>query len=100
MENVINKKVGSVNNMPHIISLFCGAGGLDLGFKQVGFKVSLAIDSDISSINTHKKNFPETKSFIEDLTLLGPEGVLIRVKEEIPKGTKIGIIGGPPCQGF
>lgn len=30
--------------MPKIISLYSGCGGLDLGFKNVGFKTVLATD--------------------------------------------------------
>lgn len=86
--------------MPQVISLFCGAGGLDLGFKQEGFRVSLAIDLELSSISTHKRNFPKTKSIAADLTKLGPAGVLKYVMEEVKLGSRIGIIGGPPCQGF
>lgn len=85
---------------PQIISLFCGAGGLDLGFQQAGFRVSLAIDLEPSAIETHKKNFSQTSSYSADLAKLGPQGVLSLVKKEVEVGSKIGIIGGPPCQGF
>lgn len=85
---------------PKIVSLFCGAGGLDLGFKQEGFDISIAIDYEKSAICTHRKNFPETSSLAEDLTKIGPAGVLDYVKQHIGAEKKIGIIGGPPCQGF
>ena len=39
-----------------IISLFSGAGGLDLGFIQAGHKVLWAIDNDKDSCETYKKN--------------------------------------------
>lgn len=86
--------------MPRVISLFCGAGGLDLGFKQVGFEVSVAIDSEPASINTHKRNFPNTHSIVADLNTLGPKGVFEYISTLLPRGSRVGIIGGPPCQGF
>ncbi|MFI5161630.1 MAG: DNA cytosine methyltransferase [Sphingobacteriales bacterium] len=85
---------------PKVISLFCGAGGLDLGFKEDGYTIALAIDYESSAIDTHKHNFSSTKSIVADLTELGPEGVLSIVKENIEVGERLGIIGGPPCQGF
>ncbi|MDX1907452.1 MAG: DNA cytosine methyltransferase [Bacteroidia bacterium] len=85
---------------PAVISLFCGAGGLDLGFKQEGYAIPLAIDSDRSAIETHCFNFQDTSAVIADLTAIGPTGVQNYALASIPIGSRIGIIGGPPCQGF
>ncbi len=90
----------SVSAVPKIVSLFCGAGGLDLGFKEEGFEIAIAIDYEESAISTHKRNFPETYSLAEDLTKIGPVGVLEYTKKCLLFGDRIGIIGGPPCQGF
>lgn len=99
--NTFQKNKIVVSDYPvKIISLFCGAGGLDLGFKQEGFGVALAIDFEPSAIKTHKRNFKKTASLAADLTELGPEGVLSFVKDQLPEGSRIGVIGGPPCQGF
>ena len=85
---------------PLIVSLFAGAGGLDLGFKQAGYRVAIAIDSSDAAIQTHKRNFPRTLSKAADLSKLGARGVLDLVKSKIPEGSDIAVIGGPPCQGF
>lgn len=86
--------------LPKIVSLFSGAGGLDLGFRRQGFEVPLAIDFSTAAIQTHKRNFKTTVGVVADLVELGPSGVLNHVTSTIPRGERIGIIGGPPCQGF
>lgn len=86
--------------LPKIISLFSGAGGLDWGFRYHGFKIPLAMDVSAATIRTHKRNFKRTHGIVADLIQLGPAGVLAQVIKLIPEGERIGIIGGPPCQGF
>lgn len=88
------------SELPKVVSLFSGAGGLDWGFHYHGFKIPLAIDVSSAAIKTHKKNFKNTHSVVADLIKLGPDGVLAQVNERIPVGERIGVIGGPPCQGF
>lgn len=74
----------------NIISLFSGAGGLDLGFKKAGFTISWANEHDKNIWATHELNFPNTflcKDSIGDIDA-----------KTIPDC--IGIVGGPPCQAF
>ena len=73
-----------------VISLFSGCGGLDLGFKQVGFNIVWANEFDRYIHETFETNFPETtldKRSIRDIP-----------SEDIP--ACIGMIGGPPCQSW
>jgi DNA (cytosine-5)-methyltransferase 1 len=93
-------ETGSEKSLPKVVSLFAGAGGLDLGFKDAGFTISVAIDAADAAIRTHRKNFPLTKSLVADLIELKPRGVVKYVMAEIPLGERIAVIGGPPCQGF
>lgn len=86
--------------LPKIISLFCGAGGLDWGFHKEGFEIPVAIDISNAAIRTHKKNFPNTHSVAADLIKLQPEGVFNIVADKVEAKARIGLIGGPPCQGF
>jgi DNA (cytosine-5)-methyltransferase 1 len=86
--------------LPKIVSLFSGAGGLDLGFKEAGYSISVAFDSADAAIRTHRRNFPRTKAIIADLSEIKSLGVLEQVKAKLPAGQRIGVIGGPPCQGF
>ncbi len=86
--------------LPKIVSLFAGAGGLDLGFKSVGYTIAVAFDVSDAAIRTHKRNFPRTNSIVADLIALGPLGVIEHVKAKLAPGQCIAVIGGPPCQGF
>lgn len=86
--------------LPKIVSLFCGAGGLDWGFHQESFQIPIAIDVSEAAVRTHKKNFSSTHSVAADLIKLKPSGVHSLVEKQIPAKSRIGVIGGPPCQGF
>lgn len=69
------------------VDLFCGAGGLSLGFQQSGFRCVCAIDSDEIAVKTYLRNF-RNHAFRDKIT------------EETELVSTDVIIGGPPCQGF
>lgn len=94
------ESLDSRENLPKIVSLFSGAGGLDLGFKEAGFTISVAIDASNAAVQTHKLNFPRSHAEVGDLIKLQPAGVVNLVKEKLKPGETIAVIGGPPCQGF
>lgn len=83
---------------PTCIDLFCGAGGLSLGFEQAGFDVLLAVDIDPIHCATHEFNFPTTKIICGDITHLSWK----KLRNSIPgKSHNIDVVfGGAPCQGF
>ena len=83
---------------PTAIDLFCGAGGMSLGFEQAGFDVLAAFDVEDFNVRTHSANFPNTKAMVADLsTITGDDlrslAALRRKKIDV-------VFGGPPCQGF
>ena len=86
--------------LPKVVSLFCGAGGLDKGYHDAGFDVVLAIDYSAAAIRTHRRNFTNTRSVQADLEEIGADGVLAELADLVDRGESIGVIGGPPCQGF
>lgn len=73
-----------------IVSLFSGAGGLDLGFEKAGFDIIWANEFDRKIWETFEKNFPSTKLDRRSITDVSVD--------EIPDCD--GMIGGPPCQSW
>ena len=73
-----------------LISLFTGAGGLDLGFKRVGFDTLWANEFDKNIWETFQSNFPDTE--------LDKRSITDIPSDEIPDA--FGLIGGPPCQSW
>ena len=83
-----------------LLSLFCGAGGLDLGFEEAGFDVALAFDKKADSVlsyNHNRKGRAKDAAHVADVTALTPE-----MLDEWHGGrfAPSGVIGGPPCQSF
>ena len=74
----------------NIVSLFSGAGGLDLGFHQAGFETIFANEYDKTIWDTFSHNFPNTK--------LDKRSIVDLPACDVP--SSIGIIGGPPCQSW
>lgn len=73
-----------------LVSLFTGAGGLDLGFEKAGFEVIWANEFDKSIWETFQANFPHTK--------LDKRSITDVKSSEVPEAD--GFIGGPPCQSW
>ena len=48
-----------------VVDLFCGAGGLSLGFQKAGFDLLLAADNDAKAIQTYRKNIGN-HAYVED----------------------------------
>jgi DNA (cytosine-5)-methyltransferase 1 len=86
------------SSMTHeLLSLFCGAGGLDRGFRHAGFKTVLALDSCADAVRTFNLNAGSNIAQQANLANLPPNEFL----RLIPRSSHpIGLIGGPPCQGF
>lgn len=81
-----------------LLSLFCGAGGLDLGFEYAGFRVGLAFDLRQDSIESYNKNRPQpSHGFVADIRRLTPLRLNKRFGAQF---APVGVIGGPPCQSF
>ncbi len=73
-----------------LISLFSGAGGLDLGFEKAGFTIAMANEFDKTIWATYEKN--HTAPLIK--------GDIRNIQENDFPDDVDGIIGGPPCQSW
>lgn len=74
------------------ISLFSGAGGMDIGFEKAGIKPVLANEMMKEAASTYIKNHPGTKVINDDINNV------ISLLDEY-QGVDF-VFGGPPCQGF
>ncbi len=82
---------------PIAIDLFCGAGGMAVGFEQAGFDIALAVDIDGHHAATHARNFPYGTTLCKSIVDLTTE----HVREAVGADAEVDLIfGGPPCQGF
>lgn len=79
-----------------ILDLFCGCGGLSLGFEKAGFEVAYAIDMWSKAIETYNYNRENKVAECKDIHKLTDENL----KKICEENKIIGVIGGPPCQGY
>ncbi len=77
--------------MIRVIDLFCGCGGLSLGFQKAGFTIVKAFDNWERAVEIYNKNFSHTAE-LRDVYDLTPD-YLSNFSPDI-------IIGGPPCQDY
>lgn len=80
-----------------LLSLFCGAGGLDLGFEQAGYSVGAAVDLRPFGIESYNHNRRSQVGYVSDVTQLTAAKLDKLVGDTV---NPVGIIGGPPCQSF
>lgn len=79
--------------MIKVVDLFCGCGGLSLGFEKAGMDVVAGFDNWPEALNVYRNNFshPAIRTDLSNVD----ESVA-----EIRPFTPDMIIGGPPCQDF
>ena len=90
---------GGASRQPLVLSVFTGAGGLDLGLEQAGMHVRACIDFDPACRRTASLNRPNRR-FLDpgDITRLAKQ-----LKPEdlgLKRGALSVLAGGPPCQPF
>ena len=85
-----------------MISLFTGAGGLDLGLEAAGFVTRVAVEIDRWARETLEANRSSFRSadfpILDDIRAFRPEDILRRAG--LKRGEAELVAGGPPCQSF
>lgn len=80
------------------ISLFAGAGGCSLGFKNAGVEILAAFENADAAIATYNMNFGA--NICRNVDLESCDFLQLRNDLGLQHGELDLIIGGPPCQGF
>lgn len=105
---VQREKVQSMDGSPLVaVSLFTGAGGLDIGVERAGFHIAAALERDPIACETLVSNFAssERKKAGTDTRVIQRDiedcsvAEILRTKG-VSKGQVDLLIGGPPCTPF
>jgi DNA (cytosine-5)-methyltransferase 1 len=83
------------------ISLFSGAGGLDLGAERAGYEVRAAVEWDRDAATTMEKNFCHLHSPViqKDIMQVSTEEILAAAGLSAGERPDL-LVGGPPCTPF
>jgi DNA (cytosine-5)-methyltransferase 1 len=83
------------------ISLFSGAGGLDLGVEAAGYAVAAAVERDVDAADTMEKNFEHLRSPVIRRDILDvPTQEILRAAGLRGSQRPDLLVGGPPCTPF
>ena len=89
----MEKAADTTDGTMHAVELFCGAGGMSLGFMRAGIKVVRAYDNSPEAILVYRRNLGDHAELL-DLNALNTYGPAIAVLAPDL------VFGGPPCQDF
>lgn len=81
-----------------VISLFSGAGGMDLGLAQSGFEIGVCAEIDPFCCETLRRNEPQWPVIERDLQQVSSEELMSAAGVGI--GEAALVVGGTPCQPF
>ena len=76
-----------------VVDLFCGCGGLSLGFQKAGMEIVAAFDNWVDALTVYRNNFSHPAIRTD---LMNVEEAVKVIRPYNPDM----IIGGPPCQDF
>jgi len=83
------------------VSLFSGAGGLDLGVEAAGYRTAAAVEVNDDAADTMEKNFHDLASPVIRQSILDvPSRELLRAAGLRGRERPDLLVGGPPCTPF
>lgn len=88
---------------PTFVSLYSGAGGLDIGLTLAGFAPIFSNDIDPDATSTYKAAMTaasNTAPHLAETTHRVTTGDIRGIKDLPGRGSADLVVGGPPCQGF
>ena len=86
---------------PSLISLFTGAGGLDLGFHRAGLRTAVAVEMDRACCETLRANRGSQHPWeVVEGRVENASSDSILAAGRLTVGEADLLIGGPPCQPF
>jgi DNA (cytosine-5)-methyltransferase 1 len=97
MSQQTTEERSSRKTKPTVLDIFCGAGGMSLGFENAGCEILGGIDQNRYAIATHHQNFPTAALKLPPQDIRG-----LRNLHQMglnPDEVDI-LVGGPPCQVF
>jgi DNA (cytosine-5)-methyltransferase 1 len=80
------------------LDLFCGAGGIALGFEAAGFSCLYGADADPLAMQTFAGLFPAAVADCRPIETI--DATEVRAALRLRSGDLDVLVGGPPCQGF
>lgn len=87
--------------MLKVVSLYTGAGGLDLGLEAAGFRTTVAVEYDSTACLTLMKNRNTKRPWtVLERSIHDVSSDELMHHGGIAKGEAALLVGGPPCQPF
>jgi len=78
------------------VDIFAGGGGLTVGLKRAGFRVTASVEIEKHAFSTYKTNHPDVTAFKQDIRTVSGQSL----EATSPTGRIDLLVGCPPCQGF
>jgi DNA (cytosine-5)-methyltransferase 1 len=85
---------------PKAISLFSGAGGMDLGFNAAGFDILASVEIDPACCDTLRQNLRNASTVVMENDVRAVTGKSLCDRFGLSVGELDCLFGGPPCQSF